>query len=247
MARPVARQRRHGENKTISYWASQRNSAAAGGFLRSDLGQVSFPELSHDASSQLRKFGKEAKSPEWRSSAGALAEKLRDSAQTVADARARADFGPHGAAGVRGMLEPVPGLDAKDARRTPVQRFYDVEAARVAREERIRDEEALQKKPNEAGLDLEGASELESGCSDSEGSEMSMSESDGGSDSRSEEAAVLKSTNQKKSRKNVAGGKRKEVLQTLAGFRVGANGRPASDDEDRDDEVGALELSSDED
>lgn len=106
---------------------------------------VSFPELSHQAAQVLRKFSKEVKVNEWRTTTVSVSEKLKETAMLVANARARASFGPHGAAGTQGMLEVVPSLDKVGAKGTPVQRFYNVEAARVKREEAMRDE-ALQQK-----------------------------------------------------------------------------------------------------
>jgi Noc2p family len=105
---------------------------------------VSFPEISHGTVTALRKFSKSVKEAEWRQLSLSLADKLRDTAKLVADARARADFGPHGAVGERGMLEHVPGLEG-DSVRTPVQKFYDVEITRVKRDEALRDENMAQK------------------------------------------------------------------------------------------------------
>jgi nucleolar complex protein 2 len=105
---------------------------------------VSFPEISHGTIVALRKFSKSVKEAEWRSLSLSLADKLRDTAKLVADARARADFGPHGAVGERGMLETVPGLEGESVR-TPVQKFYDVEITRVKHEEALRDENMAQK------------------------------------------------------------------------------------------------------
>lgn len=99
---------------------------------------VSFPELSHVVQCTLRKFSKEISIPEWKTKVLTLVEKLQQTADVIAEARARADFSPHGAVSPEGMLGVVPGLDRD--KKTPIQLFYEVERARVLKEEHLRDE-----------------------------------------------------------------------------------------------------------
>jgi nucleolar complex protein 2 len=212
---------------------------------------VSFPELSHEGALTLRKFAKDVKVGEWRASAAALGDKIRENAKIVADARARADFGPHGAAGTLGMLEIVPGLEGD--RRMPVQRFYDVEVARVKREESMRDEGLvlkeetkrrekleLQGKDRKRSLDEDEEEVLESG-SDSEAD----SGDDDDEDKEQAQKERLKAARQsKKARSDRAAAAMTGV--TCPMFQVGKSGKLNGVDGYESDIVGDLAFSSDE-
>lgn len=204
-------------------------------FYASFSRHVSFPELSHHTALVLRKFSKEAKESAWRSSAHAFSEKLKENGVLVASVRARATFGPHGAAGTRGMLEPTPGLDMESAKRTPVQRFYDVELARVKRDEALRDEALLQKSRHgdatAAGDEVRpnDGEELDS----EDGSEDSVAESDMNRDSAQ---TRVKATHKTK----------KELRQPSAERQVLSMFRLQEGDDADSDEMQELLLSSDE-
>lgn len=104
---------------------------------------VSFPELSHVVQTTLRRFAKEVVVPEWKTKVMTLVEKLHQTSEIIANARTKADFSPHGAVSPEGMLGVVPGLDCD--KQTPIQRFYEIEQARVGKEEKIRDETSVSK------------------------------------------------------------------------------------------------------
>jgi nucleolar complex protein 2 len=212
---------------------------------------VSFPELSHEVAQSLRKFSKDAKVAEWRATASALGDKLRDTAKLVADARARADFGPHGAAGSCGMLEVVPGLD--ENRRMPVQRFYDVEVARVKREEALRDEGLIQKDEakrkevehevvrngQKRGRDMDD--DEENTCSEDE-ADTSEDDDEAGARVGKERRKAARQSKKVRSDKAVAANS--GIARPM--FHVGKSGELEGDDGYDSDVVGDLTFSSDE-
>jgi nucleolar complex protein 2 len=207
---------------------------------------VSFPEISHGTVITLRKFSKDVKEAEWRQVALSLAEKLRDTAKLVADARARADFGPHGAAGERGMLEIVPGLEDVD-KRTPVQKFYDVEATRVKREETLRDEGLARKdaaakatadnQRGDGGNDSESESSLDANEEMANGLAGGRASRKSGGNSKKASSAELNSATTSKKKRNV------ELL--LRPNRVQDGVGSEGDQDDESDIVDDLILSSD--
>lgn len=103
---------------------------------------VSFPEISHRVSSELRKFAKTLKVPDWKRDIIDLCDQLMKTAKLIMDMRAKADFGPSGAIGPLGMREIVPGLT--EEMKTPIQRLYEMELKRKEREESLRDEASVE-------------------------------------------------------------------------------------------------------
>lgn len=99
---------------------------------------VSFPEISHAVAAELRKFSKQLRVPDWRRDIGDLCDQVNKTAKMISDLRAKADFGPNGAIGPKGMLEIVPGISAEA--KTPIQRMYEIERKRQERQELARDE-----------------------------------------------------------------------------------------------------------
>eukprot|EP00178_Gracilaria_changii_P020636 TRINITY_DN601_c0_g1_i1.p1 TRINITY_DN601_c0_g1~~TRINITY_DN601_c0_g1_i1.p1 ORF type:complete len:1076 (+),score=196.70 TRINITY_DN601_c0_g1_i1:184-3411(+) len=97
-----------------------------------------FPEIAHFVIVAVKKFAKEFRIAEWRVLLTSMAEKLKETSDFVARARAKADFSPHGAISAAGMLAPVPGTQADF--KTPIQRFFDVENSRIEKEGMLRDE-----------------------------------------------------------------------------------------------------------
>lgn len=104
---------------------------------------VSFPEVSHFAELTLKRIAKEVTEVQWKTSLKGLAQKIHDTSVIICAVRSKADFSPHGAIHADGMLASVPGLDKE--RKMPIKRLFDVEHARVMKEERLRDENQTRK------------------------------------------------------------------------------------------------------
>ncbi|CDF36030.1 unnamed protein product [Chondrus crispus] len=102
---------------------------------------VSFPEISHMAEVALRKFAKEVVVQEWKEKIMGLVEKLHQTSDAITEARAKADFSPQGAVSKEGMLSCVPGMDPD--KKTPIQRFFEVESTRIRKQEKLRDEKIV--------------------------------------------------------------------------------------------------------
>lgn len=127
---------------------------------------VSFPEISHMAEVALRKFAKEVVVQEWKEKIMGLVEKLHQTSETITEARAKADFSPQGAVNKEGMLSCVPGMDPD--KKTPIQRFFEVESTRIRKQETLRDEKIV----TNQGATAKKVSAESDDSSDSDNSEL---------------------------------------------------------------------------
>lgn len=121
---------------------------------------VAFPELSYVAECGLRKVAKEVQVTEWKTKLMSLAQKLRMTSDIIVEARAKADFSPHGAVSSEGMLACVPGLAR--SQKMPIERFYEAENTRYLKEGAARDATNANKRQAE-DMEESGEDEEESG------------------------------------------------------------------------------------
>lgn len=128
---------------------------------------VSFPEISHRVSTELKKFSKEVKVSEWRRDIMDLVDQLRKTAKLITDMRAKADIAPATAISARGMREICPGIS--EEMKTPIQRLYELELKRKEKDESHRDQSAAKKKINDEKTERTQDEVMADASSDEEG------------------------------------------------------------------------------
>ncbi len=99
---------------------------------------VSFPEIAHGTIVELQKVAKEIRVTEWKRDVHELRDQLKKTTVMVVEARAKSGLGPRDALGEDKMGHCVKGLTEK---KMPIQRLYEVEKNRKAREERLGEDE----------------------------------------------------------------------------------------------------------